>query len=67
MSVREVRIYFKQLLRMNYYHLSRRFAEIKVNSDFLIVYFFCISTRSSSTFGTKVFEKRLLLNTRNLF
>ena len=57
MSVREVSIYFKHLLQINYYHLSRRFAELKANSDFLNVYFLDISTRSSSIFGAKVLKK----------
>lgn len=34
MSVREVSIYFKHLLQINYYHLSRRFAELKLTMIF---------------------------------
>ena len=67
MSVRDVSIYFKHLLQINDYHLSRRFTEAKANSNFLNVYFSDISTRSLSTFGTKVFEKILLFGTRNSF
>ena len=53
MSVREFSIYFKHLLQINDYRLSRRFAELKANSDFLNVYFLDISTRSSSILEQK--------------